>query len=458
MRDLPAPDELHLVLDAFHSIFKSIDVRTVAVKPTDEESWQNLITTIVISEKTVEDVQKDQKKIPHISNREFAIFSLALPFEYSIFEQIKQGRITFKSSNENYYVKLRSFDPLTLKASSTGNYRDNFLSVRVSGNEAERRKLWDMVLKQEHEAKRKGYRDIWELFKNVLKVTFGYGELRDLEITIPSFAHIEQASFKGNLFEIRIKKPANLSGLQLNLALKKRDTHPADILWSELKEVKENEYIFQPYNLIPFDFMEVELIHEASALVVDSTTVVVPLENAAEPLLKALNDFCPLDELKRMLLEPQKCGEHPDEIFENAISWLLSIAGFNTIHLGIKVKTESGTQRQTDRLKLDNEYQIGAADIIAYKDSETLYLVDCDLKGNDTKKIHDLIEIQKHFQTVFKEYKALKIVSVLCSPQDLSGITQDGVVLFNNYRINQMFEDITRQQKREARGRLNWLF
>ena len=89
--------------------------------------------------------------------------------------------------------------------------------------------------------------------KNVLRTGELNFQQKDFEINIPSFARIEQASFKEKLFEVRIKKPSNLSGLQLNLALKNRNTNPADILWSEMKGVEKNEYVFQPDNMVPFD-------------------------------------------------------------------------------------------------------------------------------------------------------------------------------------------------------------
>ena len=65
----------------------------------------------------------------------------------------------------------------------------------------------------------------------------------------------------------------------------------------------------------------------------DSATVVVPIANAVDPFLRTLNGFLPLEEFKRMLLEPQICGKKPQDIFENAVAWLLSMAGFTTIHL-----------------------------------------------------------------------------------------------------------------------------
>lgn len=456
MKDLPPPDSLCSVLEAFKVVLKSIDIRTVAVRP-EGGLWKNLITAITISEKTVTEVEKDQKKIPIIRNNEFAIFSLASSLDFSLFEKIKEGKILFETTEGNLEVKVEFKDLLTLKASSTGIYHGNFLRATTSALEGDRGKLWDIANNQHREAKRFGYRDIWELFKNTLKIGVSYSEPKDFEVNIPSFAHIEQASFNGKLFEVRIKKPLNLSGLQLNLSLKNRNSQPADILWHETKQVENNEFVFQPYNMIPFDSMEVELIHRDSALVLDSVSVVVPLANAVDPILRTVNGFISLDEVKRMLLEPQNCGEHPDVIFENAIAWLLSIAGFSIIHLGVKVKKVDGKSIQTDRLDLENNYQVGTADIVAYKESDSLYLIDCDLKGNDTKKIHDLVELQTHFQTAFSEYNQLRIVAVLCSPKDLSEINHEGLVRFSNYRINQMFEEVMRGNLEKARSTLHWL-
>jgi len=455
--DPSPPDSLGSVLDAFKTALKSLDVRTVAVRPKGEP-WTNLITVISISNKKVSELQIEQKKIPPIHTNEIAIFSLALSFEFSIFEQIKQGQVIFKTSKGDFDVKMRSVDLLARKATSMGFSRDNLVSVIASeGNPEERNRLWSIMNNQQQEIKRQNYTDAYELLKNALRTGDLNFQQKDFEINIPSFAHIEQASFKENSFEVRIKKPSNLSGLQLNLALKNRKTHPAEILWSEMKEIKKNKYIFQPYNMVPFDFMEVELIHRDSALVLDAASVVVPVANAVDPLLRTLNGFLPLEEFKRMLLEPTKCGDDPAEIFENSVAWLLSLAGFATIRLGVKVKTTKGICQQTDRLKLENEYQVGAADIIAYKASETIYLIDCDLKGNDNKKIQDLIELQKHFQSALSEYQQLRIVPVLCSPKDLNEISREGLVLFSNYRINQMFEDVMRGDTEQARSTLRWL-
>jgi hypothetical protein len=446
-------------LESFKTVLKSIDVRTVAVKHCQNEEWQNLITVISISEKSINDIAKKQTKIAQVSNNEFTILTLALPFDYSFFELIAQGSMTFKKPEEIINVAIRAFDPLSLKVSASGIYPGNFLNATAQGKEVERRRLWEIVCNQQQEAKRKGFLDIWELLRNALGIVYGQNDQKDFELNIPSFAHIQKAAFKDKKFEVRLNKPANVSGLQLNVTLKNTYTHPAKVLWNATKEVKGNNYFFQPSNLVPFDIMNVELIHEESALAFDDMTVGVPLANAAEPILTTLNNFCPLVELKRMLNEPQLCGDKPDKIFETAIAWLLSMCGFTTLHLGIEIKMKNQTKKKTDVFRIpDNNYQVGTADIIAYNNADKLFLIDCDLKGNDNKKVKDLLEIQKYYQGVFKEYEKLKIIPVLCTPREINDFNQEGVHLLGNYRIKQMFEEIMRGNKEKARFELNYVF
>lgn len=46
-----APDELFPVLEALKPVLKSIDIRTIAVAPPSEGSWQNLVSSVYLTEK-----------------------------------------------------------------------------------------------------------------------------------------------------------------------------------------------------------------------------------------------------------------------------------------------------------------------------------------------------------------------------------------------------------------------
>ncbi len=462
MANKSAPNELHSVLQAFKTVFKSIEVRTIAVKPTPEGPWQNLMTAVTVSKKSLQEVIRQQKTLPLVSNDEFLFHYDVFPFELSFFSQVEQGEIHFKKPGGDLKVSIRSFNPLILRAVS-GPYQGNFLNATASGREDERRKLWEIIGNQNYEAKRKGFFDIWQLLNNILGVPYGYIQNKDFEVNISSFACISDAYFNGKKFEVKLRKPANLTGLQLNVILKKRNIHPPEVVWNDIREVKNAKYVFKPNNLVPFDSVDVELIHKDSALTFDSKTVEVPLANTVEPVLTALNDFCPLTEFKRMLFEPQLCGDQPNQIFETAISWLLAISGFTVLHLGIVISTSEKTKRnivkkkQTDAFTLGNNYHVGTSDIIAYNNHNALFLIDCDLKANDVRKMKDLIETQKYYQKTF-EGSNLRIVPVLCTPQEINYFNQDGVHLFSSYRIKQMFEELMRGNKEEARSVLNYVF
>ena len=111
-----APDKLLSVLEALKPVLKSIDVRTVAVAPSSEEHWQNLVTSFFVTEKTIDEVRKQQREIPPLRNNTFAIFLGAYPFDYTIFDEINKGEIRIPTRNK---VQFRKFDPLELKVIST---------------------------------------------------------------------------------------------------------------------------------------------------------------------------------------------------------------------------------------------------------------------------------------------------------------------------------------------------
>ena len=67
------PVELGSVLEALKPALKSMDVRTFAVA-TPEGDWQNLITSVFMTENTVDEVKNQQERIPLLRNNEVALF------------------------------------------------------------------------------------------------------------------------------------------------------------------------------------------------------------------------------------------------------------------------------------------------------------------------------------------------------------------------------------------------
>jgi hypothetical protein len=452
-------DELGSILEAFQPALNSIDLRTIAVRPQGE-AWQNLITTMNISEKTVGQVSVEQEKLPYIRNEEFAVFFLAIPFEYSIFESIKRGNLVFRHLGiMNLEVKTRSLDLPAFKVQNDqfgyfGSLQEWTILVTASSQPQERNKLWSVIDSQKQELRLQSYRDVTELFRDVLKITYMNRDDKDFIIIIPPLAQIVTAKFRGESFEVRIANPSNLSGLQLNLALRKSGTHPAEILWKDRIKIKKNEYVVYPKNMVPFDILEADLIHPILALTLDSKAVIVPLQNPVEPLLKTLDSFCPLADFKKMLLEPQMFGKEPQKIFETAVCWLLSMAGLNPIYLSTNIKDLKGKDRKFDSLKIESGFDLGCADIIAYKDNDCVLLVDCDIGSINETKLQRLSATSKHFESSLNTYGKLRFIPVLFTTKECEVQSKAGVRIVGKNVIEIIFEQIFKGNRDEAASQI----
>jgi hypothetical protein len=172
---LAPSNELFSVLEELKLALKSIDVRTVAVCPSSDEEWQNLITSVYVTEKTVDEVQNQQTKLPELLSNDFAIFSKVTPLDYTIFDEINNGEIRFQTPFGVNKVQFRRFDPLKLKVVSTQESIDGrpyswMLRAWDSGQPQERNKLWSVVNNQEVAAKLQGFSDIYKLMRSTLKV------------------------------------------------------------------------------------------------------------------------------------------------------------------------------------------------------------------------------------------------------------------------------------------------
>ena len=456
-----APDDLNHVLKAFSPALKSIDIRTVAVCSSSEEPWQNLVTSIILSDKTVEEIKAEHEKLPPVRNpnNQFAIFLGAFPFDYSIFDKISNGEIRFPALTFGINrIKTREVDPLALKVNSTQEWINGSLCYILRAVEQgvleERAKFWTIVNEQDRFSKRFGFSNVQQLIKDYLKMNdYGNGNRKDFEIVIPQLAQIQNLQFLENQFIVDIQKPTELVGLQLNIQLK-RDFQT---LWRNVCEIEgtNNSIEFNIDGLLPFDLMSVDLIHRDSGLTIDRTDKKVPLENVAEPFVKTLDAFCSLDKLQKMLFEPENYGKNPAKIFENAVTWLLSLAGFETLHVGIIIKKLNGKEEKFDSLQSKSGKHIGSADIIAYEENERLLLIDCDIDFVDPKKVKKMADMKKHFRKQLKGYEKLHIVPILFTPIDFRKESPSiDVMIADQAIIKRIFEAVTQGNREQARALL----
>ena len=68
MSTMREPKELLSLLEMFRPFLRSIDIRIFAVRSPLDGEWENLITCVNVSEKTIDEVKRLHDRIPKIKN------------------------------------------------------------------------------------------------------------------------------------------------------------------------------------------------------------------------------------------------------------------------------------------------------------------------------------------------------------------------------------------------------
>lgn len=455
---------------AFSSSFKSVDLRIVAAKP--ETQWINVITSMFLCSESQKEVEFKQQQVRNKlpKNTEgFCILLVHYSFDSlpNLFRRFERGEIVAYRTS----IKFREFDPSALRVEQfLPSYLKEMEEWRLVGSEArgqeeDRKTLWPVVDGQNGAARLLGFKDIYELIRETLRIgDFAAGRPRDFVVGIPIPARINNVSLVRSSLKIKTKKVFGLEGLQLNLSNQRVNarTRQYEPIWRKTGLVKNCRHppannvgyvtnSIQLTNLRPHDFIDVELIHRAiPTLSIDSHRLRVPLENAVEPFAKALNAFCSLEVFEERLLNPEQCIEgraKPNTIFENAVSWLLSLVGFSVLPLG----------RYFEKIKIPaTGYELGSVDIIAYRENECLLLIDCDTSMPDDRKIRSMMAVKEHFKFLQDEHGQPNIVCMIFSPKDCTGIPVDNIAvrIVDRHRIRWIFEEVMKGNTEDARSSL----
>ena len=474
-----ATDRMYYVLQSFQPFLKSIDVRTIAVRPQIGADFENLITSIMVSEKTVEEVKEEQNKLPKINNNQITLFTYAGVFELHIFEDFVNGTLGFNrisvpgngsTAFGSLRIKTRKFNPLSLRMRSEQIIDQGLMKYVLratdAGTQPEREQIWKVVQNQENEIKLLNYSSIPDLIKSVLRVDYHSQDRIDFVLTISDLAKIKNVVFDKNYFDVEITAISGLKSLQLNLIQKRAKMNRSyDSIWRTIVMVDklekhpsgrnyEMKTTLRPKNLLPYDLIELKLVHKESALTLDEREETAPLQNVTESLLNSLGHFCSIDDFKEMLFEPQLSGD-PKTVFEIATLWLLSLSGFYTIYLGAKVKTtKKGRMVSVDVLRTEKGYEIGCADILAYEENKRLLVVDCDVGPFDSKKIEKLIETCD-FLRKRSINERFEVVPVLFSPRSFDDEAhKQHVAIADHSVIEGILREIAKGDRHSARSQI----
>ena len=463
------PTELFSVMNALRSALKSIDVRTIAVSPKLGTKWQNLVTSVFMTEKSVDEIKKQQESIPILRNNSICLYLNAYPFDNNFFGELINAQVKFITQFGNEKVYFRKFDPTRLKVRSTkeritGSY-NWILQSTDTGTLAERGELWNIVGANEVEAKRQGFSHISKLIEHRLRIDYCPGTQKDFELVIPSLASIRNTRFVKTRFELEVKKVEGLTDLQLILSHTRKNT----IVSIKPRKVKEEKNqlsnafqsrkeTFELDNLLPYDQIDVKLLLGESALTLDETWKQAPLENVVEPFMRTLIAFCPIEKLQQMIFKPEHYGKNPDKIFENAITWLVSLSGYSSIPLWFKIQRKTGKGQKKkfkdetfEKLRTETGCEIGSADIIAYEENKRILLIDCDIGSPDENKIRKLVDTGRQFSTLRKTYGQLKIVPVLVTPKKYDGQPKNGLSIVDQKSLKRILEELSKGNRERAR-------
>jgi len=454
------------VLEAFSPSLRSVDLRVVAVKP--EKRWTNVIASMFLSCKSREEIESEQRRVREKllkNTSDFCILLGCFPFGMlpHIFERFKCGEIRIRQTQINFKI----IDPYGLSVDRhLPSYLKEMEEWKLVGSQAKQKiddTLWNIIERQNGQARLRGYKDIYQLISETLRIRdFSRGRNRGLVIGIPMPARIADVSLDGSSVKIKTKKDFSLKDLQLNLSLER--VNPRNQRYEPIEGGRRIELVKKSKrlpkhmigyvtnsirlpNLRPNDQIEVELLHKkAPTLDMDENRLFVPLENPVEPFARAFNAFCSMEIFRERLLNPEKFKKTGTE-FEKTISWLLSLIGFSVLPLG----------RRFEHLKMpETGYEVGSADIVAYRENECLLLVDCDTSIPDEKKIRSLKAVKDHFRFMQDEYGRLNIVSMIFTPRDCVGIPFDlqDVKIIDRYKIKMMFKQAMEGNSDQARSSL----
>lgn len=466
------------VVKAFCSSFKSIDLKTVAVRP--ENQWVNLITSIFLSSKAPEEIDAKQekliKKLPEKTDK-FGFFLSCYDIKKLsyLFGQISKGKIPTTRISIKFQditaIKCREINPYELKAVNyiPSHLKENeewrLIGAEAKGQVEDRRNLWSIAENQDRAVRLLNFKDIYELIEETLGIRdFARGNDMDFIIGIPMPARIVGASLSDSSVKVKSKKAFNLKDLQLNLTVQgvrlgggfyetaSRYTKSVSRARAELKSLPGYKFCFvtdsiQVNNLMPHDLIDVKLIHKLiPTLNLDERRLTAPLKNAVEPFAKALASFCSLEDFKKRLLNPEQIRRgrmKTSEIFENAVAWLLSLVGFSVVQL-----------KDFESLRVpETKYERGSIDMIAYRENECLLLVDCDTSIPESKKIGSMIAVKNYFGFIQDEHGCPRIFSVIFSPRDCSEISvgRQAIKIVDKHQIMGIFEDVMKGNQEQAR-------
>jgi hypothetical protein len=258
----------------------------------------------------------------------------------------------------------------------------------------------------------------------------------DFLMTIPIFFSINSAKIENGILNIDLLYDNEFRDLQINV-IGYSDFRTK--IFRENMEVNDKKNIsFNLKKVLPESKFEIFLFSQSLPKLQIEETVYVPINQPLLPFTQTYNQFHKLEELEKILTKPETLdSKHRSDLFEKAVCDLLSLCGLSTIHLG-----------DHEVLRLDNKTNIGSADILTYDGSENLFVIDCDIKFPDPKKMENLIYLCRYLKNIPKVNEVKNVIPIIVSPNPPS-LDNLEVLVMDGEIIQRLIKGINYKSKKE---------
>jgi hypothetical protein len=409
--------------------YKSIDLRIAAGKENDK--WHNGLTVIRFSYESVEDLQSRIRergsRIGEVKTDNFFISHHIIPFEEfnKLQSQLQQGKIKLGDAEIDFG---RSVDLLSLQDRFPTRHQYTrkteewpFLEV-FNGDHSEIFRRENL----EKEIRTLGFTNVYDPINVLLEIGFGSGITFDIVLHAPFYGIIQNVDFEGQTAKIKVKFHEKVSDLILHVFLRERNhyetikaKHSFDMDKSVIRELNGVFKLWKKEVELPNatvnDYLFVNLVHKELGEICDFSKSIEDFvkckKPSVTPMFSTFSRFCSEEEFKKHLVQPHKLkikGMGPEDVFERAILWLLSLSGLCSIKLDAYEKLR----------EKETKVERGSVDILAHhKIKDQLFLVNCTIGIPKEEDIDRLKSIRKWFYEELFKGTNLQITPVIFSAE-----------------------------------------
>jgi hypothetical protein len=167
---------------------------------------------------------------------------------------------------------------------------------------------------------------------------------------------------------------------------------------------------------------------------------------------EVLFQFYPRDSLESDLLKP-KVGKDYVNVFQEAVATLLSLIGCSVVVLGKKKRGK----KKLEIVRWESQAEVGSADIIAFRENNKLFLIDCTTGAVDDSKIRKLQQTVNYLSSE-EDREHSRIIGLIFSSQDCKDIRRnyyEDINIIDASRITTIFDMMLKGDNENAREELH---